>query len=306
MAFRRAVAEPDRPFAAMAQMIGDLLDGLGGDRGEARIRRARHRLPEGVHEGRQQELAQDGHGEIAVRPLDHQEVAVGGDVAQISERILVASFALDLARIGVKGASLADQVERDIGERQLLLEHRRVAAPFGQAMAVDQRRIGEAQRVDEGADLRSCVCERLRQPMRLRSAVHPRRARACAASEPPWRSRARLVVGAACRTSPRRFDGFAQPCRCALDQDLLELDQIPGRDIGSGAHEIAQDLEIMAQAELVAQALHLGVPLGDLAFRVEREEGEMVLMIDGRPCARDGAPPPCRLPSAFARRRARR
>ena len=46
-------------------------------------------------------------------------------------------------------ARLADQVERDVGERQVLLEDRAVPAPLRQALAEDQRVVGEAEDVVE-------------------------------------------------------------------------------------------------------------------------------------------------------------
>src|SRR5712692_6020304 len=149
MALRRAVAEADQPFAGMAQVIGGLLLGLGGDRRQRRIARARERAPEGMYEGGIEELPDDGDGEIAVGLLDQQDVAEIVGVAQIGERILVAALALDRAGISVERARLADEVERDIAQRQLLLEQRRMADPFREAVAEDERVVGEPQRVRE-------------------------------------------------------------------------------------------------------------------------------------------------------------
>ncbi len=100
-------------------------------------------------EGGVEQLPHHRSGEVAVRLLDQQQVAVIAGVAQIGEGILVAALAFDLAGIGVERARLADQVEPDIAEGEVLLEHRRVPDPFGQAMAEDQRRVGEPQRVLE-------------------------------------------------------------------------------------------------------------------------------------------------------------
>src|SRR5207247_3720977 len=55
----------------------------------------------------------------------------------------------DLAGIAVQRSRLPDQIERQIAERQILLEHRRVAAPLGESMAEHERVVGEAQRIDE-------------------------------------------------------------------------------------------------------------------------------------------------------------
>src|SRR5690606_33138417 len=101
-----------------------------------------------------EQMPHDGLREVTIRLLDQQHVTPVRRVAKIGERVLVASrlsgvAALDLPGIGVGGSRLADQVEREIAEREILLEHRRVADPFRYAMTEDQRVIGEPQRVDE-------------------------------------------------------------------------------------------------------------------------------------------------------------
>ena len=98
----------------------------------------------GIGEGGVEQLPHHRIGEVAVGLLDQQQVAVVAGIAQIGERVLVAALAFDLAGIGVERAGLADQVETHIAEGQVLLDHRRMADPFGQPMAEDQRRVGEA------------------------------------------------------------------------------------------------------------------------------------------------------------------
>ena len=44
-------------------------------------------------------------------------------------------------------ARLTHEVERDVGERDVLLHRRRVGRPFRQPMPEDQRGIGEAQHI---------------------------------------------------------------------------------------------------------------------------------------------------------------
>ncbi len=39
----------------------------------------------------------------------------------------------------VESSSLADQIERDVGQRNVFFQYRSVAAPFGQPMSQDQR-----------------------------------------------------------------------------------------------------------------------------------------------------------------------
>ena len=77
--------------------------------------------------------------------LDKQQVRVGMFVAQVGKRILVASVAFDLARIGVEQPRLADEIERQVGKRYVLFQHRRLARPFRQAMPEDQRIVGKSE-----------------------------------------------------------------------------------------------------------------------------------------------------------------
>jgi hypothetical protein len=105
--------------------------------------------PERVGEGGVEKLTQNRHREIAVGLLDQQQMTIGALASQIGERILVAPLPLHLARIGVERARLTYEVEAHIGERHVLFEHRRMAAPFRQAMAEDQRVVGAAQQIGE-------------------------------------------------------------------------------------------------------------------------------------------------------------
>ena len=99
--------------------------------------------------GVEQELPHQRVAEVAVRPLDQQQVAEVPGVAQIGEVVGGAPLALDLGGEAQPHLRLADQVERDVGERDVLLQHRRVAAPFGDAVAEDQRGVADAQQVLE-------------------------------------------------------------------------------------------------------------------------------------------------------------
>jgi hypothetical protein len=49
--------------------------------------------------------------------------------------------------VGEQRARLADQVQRHVGQRDVLFEHRPVAAPLGQALGVDQAGVADAQHV---------------------------------------------------------------------------------------------------------------------------------------------------------------
>ena len=84
--------------------------------------------------------------EVAVRQLQQQQVAILRRVAQVGELVLVVPGAFELGRAGIEAARLAEQVEPHIGERDVLLGRRPVAAPFRQAVPGDQRVVGAAQR----------------------------------------------------------------------------------------------------------------------------------------------------------------
>src|SRR3982750_3143922 len=44
---------------------------------------------------------------------------------------------------------LSDQVQGNIGKRQILFQHRSMPAPFGQTLSEDQRVVGDAQEIVE-------------------------------------------------------------------------------------------------------------------------------------------------------------
>ena len=94
----------------------------------------------------EQELTHDGRREVAVRLLDEQAVPVLAGVAQIGEIVLAQRPARERRRVVVQRARLADEVEPDIGERDVLLQRRGVAAPFGQPVPEHQRVVRPAER----------------------------------------------------------------------------------------------------------------------------------------------------------------
>ena len=84
-------------------------------------------------------MARHRIGEIAVRLLDQKRTAVLGLGAAIGEVRLVARSALEFAGARIERPRLADEVEAEVGERDVLLEGRRARQPLGHAMAEDQR-----------------------------------------------------------------------------------------------------------------------------------------------------------------------
>ena len=78
-------------------------------------------------------------GEVAVRLLDQLEVAEGALLAQIRQLVLVADE-------GEQHPGLAEQVQGDVGEGDLLLQDGRVARPLPQPVGEHQRVVAEGER----------------------------------------------------------------------------------------------------------------------------------------------------------------
>ncbi len=87
--------------------------------------------------------------EVAVRQLDQADVAELDRVAEIRQRVLVAPLPLDLAGQLQEARRLPDEVERDVGERDVLLEDRPVPAPLRQPVPEHQPIIAEPEQVLE-------------------------------------------------------------------------------------------------------------------------------------------------------------
>ena len=145
-AFLGPVAKPDHPFAAMPDVVGGFLHRLAGMRRKLPVGRAGHRLPERVHVGGEKELTKDRVREIAVRPFGHHHMPERGAVAKEGVIILALPAALDLGRVAIAHAGRADQVKRHVRQRQILFQHRRMAAPFAQPVAEDQMVVTDSKK----------------------------------------------------------------------------------------------------------------------------------------------------------------
>ncbi|MNT63520.1 hypothetical protein D3C72_2013450 [compost metagenome] len=70
-------------------------------------------------------------------------------IAQEGQLVGGAAGALHFGGVAQPQAGLADQVERDVGQRDILFQRGAAAAPFRQALAEHQRGIAQAQQVFE-------------------------------------------------------------------------------------------------------------------------------------------------------------
>jgi hypothetical protein len=145
---RRAEAEAEGPLGGVVAVVGEFLDALGGDGGEYRVAGGGQALEQGKAPGGEHKQARDRGGEVAAGAgaavqLDQADVAELGLVAQVGKRVLVAPGALHLAGPGEQHSGLPQQIQGDVGQRDVLLELGRAGAPLGEPMGKDQRVVAE-------------------------------------------------------------------------------------------------------------------------------------------------------------------
>src|ERR1700686_340756 len=123
------------------------LERLGGDGAETRVGGRQQALVDLKLPGVEQPLAHDRLAKVAVRLLGECQVGELRRITQKGQRVLVTPAALDLARVGEQQPRLPDQVQGEVGERQILLERRRLAGPLAEALPEYETRVTEAQDV---------------------------------------------------------------------------------------------------------------------------------------------------------------
>ena len=144
---RERGSEPEaiEPLHAVIQVVVDLFGRLRRDRRQRRIGRGRECAVERIEVDRGDELTGDGVGEVAVRTLEQLPIAEFRLVAEVGEFVL--GLAPRRARVGEQAASVTEEVEADVAERDVLLELRRVGDPLAEALREDQCVVAEAERV---------------------------------------------------------------------------------------------------------------------------------------------------------------
>ncbi|GAA2467582.1 hypothetical protein GCM10010405_60290 [Streptomyces macrosporus] len=88
--------------------------------------------------------------EVAVGPLHELDVGELPLLAEVGQLVLVAHHRQ-------QGAGLAQQVQRDVGEGDLLLQDGGVSGPLPQALGEDQGVVAEGQRGRAGNAHRCCT-----------------------------------------------------------------------------------------------------------------------------------------------------
>src|SRR5206468_2865084 len=109
-------------------MIGDFLDRLVREFAEELVARLRQALQQQMLPGRIEQMARDRLREVAVGLLDEQAISEIEHVTAECELVGVSGGAEEQVR-------LADQIEGKIGEAEVDLEHRRMAAPFSEPLS---------------------------------------------------------------------------------------------------------------------------------------------------------------------------
>ena len=144
--------EAQHPLDRVVAVVVDLLHRLRGDRRERRVGRLGERRVQldevdGCHE-----LPRDRVGEVAVRLLEEPRVAPLGLVAPVGEVV----FAATRRRSGVvqERAGVADEVEGDVAEGDVLLELGGAGDPHAELLGEHERVVAEPQRVLR--DIRGC------------------------------------------------------------------------------------------------------------------------------------------------------
>ena len=119
-------------------MIGNLFRSLLGNCGNPLVRGFYQPAQLDRMPGVEQELAHQGAAEVAVGHLAQEHVAEIPYVAQEGEVVSGSAFALHFTGKAKPHLGLADQVQRGVGQRDVLFQHRCVAAPFADPVAEDQ------------------------------------------------------------------------------------------------------------------------------------------------------------------------
>jgi hypothetical protein len=140
-----AEAQPKHPLHAVVQVVVDLLDRLRGNGGNRRIQRRRQRPVQPGKIRRGEELAGDGRREVAVRLLEQLVRAELVLVAEIREIIL--RLVPRRSRIGQETARVAEEVEADVAECDVLFEFGCVRDPLPQPVRENERVIAEPDHI---------------------------------------------------------------------------------------------------------------------------------------------------------------
>ena len=95
----------------------------------------------------EEKLPHDGERVVPIGKFDQMSVAIVDRLTEIREIILASSLSFDLPSELEKERRLADQVESDVRERDVLFENRSVPTPLRKSMAEYKAVVTEAEEI---------------------------------------------------------------------------------------------------------------------------------------------------------------
>jgi hypothetical protein len=128
-------------------VVGDLLDRLPRDAGDLVVDAVAQAAVERELVSRDEQLPGHGHAEVVVGSLDDLQVQEVSLVPEVGKVVLGASGTFDQPCVGEQTARLPEQVERDVAERDVLLQLRCPRDPLTQSLRQDQRVVAEPEGV---------------------------------------------------------------------------------------------------------------------------------------------------------------
>src|SRR5688572_29563418 len=149
MALRGSVAEAKDPLTRMPYVVPHFLESLRRNSGDFGMRAFLELLEHMIAVHVEQELPHYRERVVAFRKLDDLEVPVFHRLAEVRKIVLAPTLSLGLTGKLEKEGRLADEIERDVRERDVFLENGTVAAPFGHAVSENEAVIGQSQQVLE-------------------------------------------------------------------------------------------------------------------------------------------------------------
>ena len=95
----------------------------------------------------EEKLSHDGERVVPIGKFDQMSVAIVDRLTEIREIIFASSLSFDLTSELEKEGRLADQVESDVRERDVLFENRPVSAPLRQTMTKNETIVAESEEI---------------------------------------------------------------------------------------------------------------------------------------------------------------
>src|SRR5512132_2508564 len=139
------VTQAPGPAGGMVLVVVDLLDRFARDSGDGRVDRVGQPRVEQTLVCGEEELPGDGLREVAVGLFDELNVNEVALIPEKSEVVLGPARGLDLPRVRQQDAGLTEQVESDVGERDVFLELRGIRRPLAESLGEDERVVAQPQ-----------------------------------------------------------------------------------------------------------------------------------------------------------------